>query len=48
MKKIMEKVTKKDLVIPLLGAPGVKLTGTTMKENLQDEDVQFETHIIFN
>ncbi|WP_187470444.1 uroporphyrinogen decarboxylase family protein [Dictyoglomus thermophilum] len=33
----------KRLVIPLLGAPGVKLTGTTLKENLTDPFVQFKT-----
>ena len=43
MRKLIKKVKKEDLVIPLLGAPGVKLTKTSMKENLQDEEVQFET-----
>jgi len=31
------------LVIPLLGAPGVKLSNTTLKENLTDEDIQLRT-----
>ncbi|HOP55115.1 MAG TPA: uroporphyrinogen decarboxylase family protein [bacterium] len=31
------------LVIPLLGAPGVKLSNTTLKENLTDKDIQLRT-----
>lgn len=31
------------LVIPLLGAPGVKLSNTTLKENLTNEKVQLRT-----
>ncbi|MGC9002134.1 MAG: uroporphyrinogen decarboxylase family protein [Dictyoglomus sp.] len=34
---------KKRLVIPLLGAPGIKLTGTTLKQNLIDPSIQFKT-----
>lgn len=33
----------KVLVIPLLGAPGVKLSGTTLRENLIDKDIQLRT-----
>lgn len=31
------------LVIPLLGAPGVKLSNTTLKENLTNKDIQLRT-----
>jgi len=31
------------LIIPLLGAPGVRLTNTTLKENLVDPSIQFKT-----
>src|SRR5690554_5269582 len=31
------------LVIPLMGAPGIKLSKTTLKENLLDDKVQFRT-----
>jgi len=34
---------KKNLVIPLLGAPGVALSKTTLKENLIDSEVQYKT-----
>ncbi|MFN3699240.1 MAG: uroporphyrinogen decarboxylase family protein [Dictyoglomus sp.] len=34
---------KKRLIIPLLGAPGVKLTKTTLKDNLTNSDIQFKT-----
>ncbi|HOJ92406.1 MAG TPA: uroporphyrinogen decarboxylase family protein [Dictyoglomaceae bacterium] len=34
---------KKRLVIPLLSAPGVKLSNTTLKENLADSNIQFKT-----
>lgn len=43
MDKLLESVKSKDMVIPLLAAPGVKLSETTMKENLQDTEVQYET-----
>ncbi len=33
----------KPLVIPLVGVTGVKLTGTTIKENLTDSNVQYKT-----
>jgi len=35
--------TKKPPIIPLLGAPGVKLSRTTLKENLTDGETQFRT-----
>jgi len=35
--------TKKPPIIPLLGAPGVKLSHTTLKENLTDGETQFRT-----
>jgi len=35
--------TKKPPIIPLLGAPGVKLSHTTLKENLTDGKTQFRT-----
>uniref|UniRef100_A0A7C3RHJ0 Methylcobamide--CoM methyltransferase n=1 Tax=Dictyoglomus thermophilum TaxID=14 RepID=A0A7C3RHJ0_DICTH len=31
------------LIIPLLGAPGIKLTNTTLKENLINPEIQFKT-----
>lgn len=34
---------KKPPVIPLLGAPGVKLSGTTLKENLINAETQYKT-----
>lgn len=33
----------KKMVVPLLGAPGTKLTKTTLKQNLTNADIQFET-----
>lgn len=33
----------KKMVVPLLGAPGTKLTNTTLKQNLTNANVQFET-----
>jgi len=33
----------KRLVIPLLGAPGTKLTNTTLKDNLTNPEIQFKT-----
>lgn len=41
--KLKQKIIENNLVIPLLGAPGVKLTKTTLKENLFDEQLQFKT-----
>ncbi len=35
--------TKRPPVIPLLGAPGVKLSRTTLRENLTDEETQYRT-----
>jgi len=36
-------IREKNLVIPLLGAPGVALSKTTLKENLIDSEVQYKT-----
>jgi len=36
-------IRKKNLVIPLLGAPGVALSKTTLEENLTDSEVQHKT-----
>jgi len=36
-------IREKNLVIPLLGAPGVALSKTTLKENLTDSEVQHKT-----
>jgi uroporphyrinogen decarboxylase len=33
----------KTLVIPLLGAPGIQLSNTTLRENLTDKDIQLKT-----
>jgi uroporphyrinogen decarboxylase len=33
-------MSHKKMVVPLVGAPGVKLTGTTLKQNLTDADIQ--------
>lgn len=34
---------KRPPIIPLLGAPGVKLSGTTLKENLTNAETQYKT-----
>jgi len=36
-------IREKNLVIPLLGAPGTTLSKTTLKENLIDSEVQYKT-----
>ncbi len=36
-------IRENKLVIPLLGAPGIKLSKTTLKENLTDSEVQYKT-----
>lgn len=36
-------IREKNLVIPLLGAPGTTLSKTTLKENLTDSQVQYKT-----
>ncbi|MGC9064698.1 MAG: uroporphyrinogen decarboxylase family protein, partial [bacterium] len=33
----------KTLVIPLLGAPGIQLSNTSLKDNLIDGTIQFKT-----
>lgn len=43
MEQIKEPKTSKNLVIPLLGAPGTKLSHTTLKQNLINEDIQLES-----
>ena len=36
-------IREKNLVIPLLGAPGITLSKTTLKENLTNSEVQYKT-----
>jgi len=36
-------IREKNLVIPLLGAPGITLSKTTLKENLTNSEVQYRT-----
>jgi len=40
---INKVIREKNLVIPLLGAPGTTLSKTTLKENLTDSKVQYKT-----
>jgi len=40
---LKQKMLDNRLVIPLMGAPGIKLSKTTLKENLLDDKVQFRT-----
>jgi len=39
---INKVIREKNLVIPLLGAPGATLSKTTLKENLIDPKVQYK------
>ncbi len=36
-------IREKNLVIPLLGAPGITLSKTTLRENLTNSEVQYKT-----
>ena len=36
-------MSKRKMVVPLVGAPGARLTGTTLKQNLTDASVQIES-----
>lgn len=38
-----QKILNNRLVIPLMGAPGIKLSTSTLKENLFDDIIQFKT-----
>lgn len=40
---LKEKIHSNDLVIPLMGLPGIKMTKSTLKENLFDEHMQFKS-----
>ena len=40
---INRMIREKNLVIPLLGAPGIILSRTTLKENLTNSEVQYKT-----
>lgn len=39
----MKDIKGKKLVVPLMGAPGTKLTNTTLKQNLLDANIQFKS-----
>jgi len=43
MKSNNALISKKNLVIPLLGMPGVKLSKTSLKENLTSSEIQYRT-----
>ena len=36
-------MSKRKMIVPLVGAPGARLTGTTLKQNLTDASVQIES-----
>ncbi|MFW6026102.1 MAG: hypothetical protein ACOCRX_07150 [Candidatus Woesearchaeota archaeon] len=40
---LIHKIKKENLVIPLMGAPGIKLSESSIRDNLKNANIQFKS-----